>query len=120
MTQAPPSLSFRGGAFASALPMLFFIVWAIVICLSGAPDVKGLILGLIDAGLTPLPLFEGDYTPRLEFLAELPPGKVAAHFDRVDRWFRSGLCKETRRAHTCTSTSCTSESVCCRGRSNTP
>lgn len=27
--------------------MLFFIVWAIVICLNGAPDVKGLILGLI-------------------------------------------------------------------------
>jgi uroporphyrinogen-III decarboxylase len=49
------------------------------------PTFEGLILGLIDAGLTPLPLFEGDYTPRLEFLAELPPGKVAAHFDRVDR-----------------------------------
>ncbi len=27
--------------------MLFFIVWAIVICLNGAPDVRGLILGLI-------------------------------------------------------------------------
>ncbi len=47
MTKEPYSLSFRGGAFASAVPMLFFIVWAIVICLSGAPDVKGLILGLI-------------------------------------------------------------------------
>ena len=49
------------------------------------PTFEGLILGLIDAGLTPLPLFEGDYAPRLQFLAELPPGKVAAHFDRVDR-----------------------------------
>jgi len=47
MTKDPNSLSFRGGAFTSAVPMLFFIVWAIVICLSGAPDVKGLILGLI-------------------------------------------------------------------------
>ncbi len=27
--------------------MVFFIIWAIVICLSGAPDVRGLILGLI-------------------------------------------------------------------------
>ena len=32
-----------------------------------------------------LPLFEGDYTPRLKYLATLPPGRVAAHFDRIDR-----------------------------------
>jgi len=37
------------------------------------------------AELTPIPLFEGDYTPRLEYLTELPPGKVAGHFDHVDR-----------------------------------
>ncbi len=49
------------------------------------PSFKALVLGLIDAGLTPVPLFEGDYTPRLEYLQELPPGKVAAHFDQVDR-----------------------------------
>jgi len=41
------SVYFRGGAFVSALPMVFFIIWAIFICLSGAPDVTGLILGLI-------------------------------------------------------------------------
>ena len=46
---------------------------------------KALILGLLDAGLTPVPLFEGNYTPRLEFLKELPKGKVAGHFDAVDR-----------------------------------
>ena len=33
----------------------------------------------------PMPLFEGDYTPRLKYLATLPPGKVAAHFDKIDR-----------------------------------
>jgi uroporphyrinogen-III decarboxylase len=49
------------------------------------PSFKALLLGLLDEGLTPCPLFEGDYTPRLEFLAELPPGKIAAHFDRIDR-----------------------------------
>lgn len=49
------------------------------------PCFKALVLGLIDAGLTPIPLFEGDYTPRLEYLAELPPGKVVGHFDHVDR-----------------------------------
>ena len=49
------------------------------------PTFKALVLALIDAGLIPMPLFEGDYTPRLKYLAELPPGKIAAHFDKVDR-----------------------------------
>ncbi len=49
------------------------------------PCFKALILGLLDAGLTPIPLFEGDYTPRLEYLTELPAGKVVGHFDHVDR-----------------------------------
>ena len=49
------------------------------------PCFKELLLGLIEAGLTPIPLFEGDYTPRLEFLQKLPPGKIVGHFDLVDR-----------------------------------
>ncbi len=48
------------------------------------PGLKKLLLDLIDAGLTPMPFFEGDYTPRLEFLAELPKGKVLGHFHEVD------------------------------------
>ena len=49
------------------------------------PSFKALLLGLVDAGLTPIALFEGDYTSRLEYLQELPPGKIVGHFDRVDR-----------------------------------
>jgi uroporphyrinogen-III decarboxylase len=49
------------------------------------PSYKALLLGLVEAGLTPIPLFEGDYTPRLEFLKELPPGKIVGHFDKIDR-----------------------------------
>ena len=49
------------------------------------PSLKALFLGVIDAGLTPIPLFEGNYTSRLELLKELPPGKVVGHFDKVDR-----------------------------------
>jgi hypothetical protein len=49
------------------------------------PSLKELLVGLIDAGLTPMPFFEGDYTSRLSFLAELPPGKIIGHFDRIDR-----------------------------------
>ncbi|NLE75822.1 MAG: hypothetical protein GX605_03595 [Chloroflexi bacterium] len=48
------------------------------------PHLRGMLLDLVAAGLTPLPFFEGDYTARLPFLAELPPGKVLGHFDQVD------------------------------------
>ncbi len=49
------------------------------------PSFKGLVLAIIEAGGIPCPLFEGDYTPRLKYLAELPAGKIASHFDKVDR-----------------------------------
>ena len=49
------------------------------------PCLKNLIMAIIEKGLTPVPFFEGDYTPRLERLAEFPPGKVLGHFDRMDR-----------------------------------
>jgi hypothetical protein len=49
------------------------------------PTFKELIEALVAAGLTPMPLFEGGYDSRLKYLAQLPPGKVAAHFDHIDR-----------------------------------
>jgi uroporphyrinogen-III decarboxylase len=48
------------------------------------PGLKQLMLALIDQGMLPMPFLEGDYTPRLPYLAELPPGKVLGHFDIVD------------------------------------
>ena len=48
------------------------------------PSLKHIFLALIDAGLTPMPFFEGDYTDRLEFLAELPEGKILGHFQNMD------------------------------------
>jgi hypothetical protein len=48
------------------------------------PTLRGLISGLVDKGLTPLVFFEGDYTSRLEYLLEVPKGKVFAHFDTTD------------------------------------
>ena len=55
------------------------------------PSLKALLLGLIDAGLTPMPFFEGDYTSRLPFLAELPAGKD-------HRSFRPHRSQERRRS----------------------
>jgi hypothetical protein len=48
------------------------------------PGLKRLLLALIDAGLTPCPFFEGDYTQRLAYLSELPKGKILGIFDKTD------------------------------------
>ncbi len=48
------------------------------------PSLKKMIMAFIDADLIPFPFWEGSYTGRLEFLQELPPGKVLSHFDVID------------------------------------
>jgi hypothetical protein len=49
-------------------------------------SLKRLLLGLINEGLTPYVFFEGDYTSRLAYLAELPRGKVLGLFDSTDMY----------------------------------
>jgi hypothetical protein len=49
------------------------------------PSIRQVVLALVEAGLTPVLHVQGDYTPRLPFLAELPRGKVPIHYDRIDR-----------------------------------
>ena len=48
------------------------------------PTLKGLVVALVDRGYFPCIAFEGDYTSRLEYLLELPKGKVLAHLDTTD------------------------------------
>jgi len=48
------------------------------------PTLKKVILGLINEGLMPCPFFEGDYKSRLEYLLELPKGKIMGWFDTSD------------------------------------
>ena len=48
------------------------------------PTLKRLMLGLIDQGLIPYPFFEGDYTSRLEIIADVPKGKACYAFERTD------------------------------------
>ena len=45
---------------------------------------RGVILEIIDAGKTPYVYTEGKYNSRLDFLTEVPPGKVIYHFEDVD------------------------------------
>jgi len=49
------------------------------------PQLERYFNALIAAGLTPMPFIEGDYTPWIPYLAELPKGKVMGHFDIMDR-----------------------------------
>ena len=46
-----PTLKFYGGRLGAAVPLLFFVVWAISISVAGAPSEYGLILGMV-GGLT--------------------------------------------------------------------
>ncbi len=54
---------------------------------------------LVDAGYTPEIFFEGDYTKRLEYLRQLPKGKVIARMDRTDM----AKAKEVLGGHVCLS-----------------
>ena len=49
------------------------------------PSIRTVTLAMVEAGLTPILHVQGEYTPRLPFLAELPRGKVPIHYDRIDR-----------------------------------
>ena len=48
------------------------------------PTLRDLVVELVRRGFTPLVMTEGDYTSRLEYLLELPKGKVFVHFDATD------------------------------------
>lgn len=47
-------------------------------------QLKEVILSYVEAGLTPCVFWEGAWDSRLEYLAELPAGKVGGVFDRTD------------------------------------
>jgi uroporphyrinogen-III decarboxylase len=48
------------------------------------PTLKLLIEALVYQGLTPIAFFEGSYTTRLDYLLELPKGKIIGQFDSTD------------------------------------
>ena len=50
------------------------------------PGLKAGILAIIEKGFTPFIFWEGDYTSRLKYLRELPPGKVIHRLDRTSAY----------------------------------
>jgi uroporphyrinogen-III decarboxylase len=61
------------------------------------PGLKKTILAAIDMGYTPMPFFEGHFGDRLEYLLELPKGKVLCHFEHTDM----ALAKKVLGGHLC-------------------
>jgi len=41
------TLRFHGGRLGAAVPLVFFVIWAISISVAGAPDENGLVLGMV-------------------------------------------------------------------------
>ncbi len=48
------------------------------------PQLRRVLISVIDAGLVPLVLWEGDVTSRLETIADIPRGKAIYWFERTD------------------------------------
>ena len=48
------------------------------------PPFRKVLLDIIDAGLVPVPLWEGDCGSRLETIADIPKGKAVYWFERTD------------------------------------
>jgi len=48
------------------------------------PTFRKMMIGLIDAGLIPMPLWEADCTKRLEIIRDIPAGKCIYWFERTD------------------------------------
>ena len=48
------------------------------------PTFRKLLMGLIEAGLIPMPMWEADCTSRLETIADIPRGKAIYWFERTD------------------------------------
>ena len=61
------------------------------------PSFRKLMLRLIDEGLVPCPFFEGDYTSRLEIIADIPKGKACYAFESTDIF----KAKEVLGGHVC-------------------
>jgi hypothetical protein len=61
------------------------------------PHLRKLIMAVIDAGMTPIVLTEGNYNTRLEQLCDIPSGKVIYSFEKVDM----ARAKKVLRGHAC-------------------
>ena len=87
MTQ--PALRFHLGKAASAVPLVFFIIWAIVICVAGAPSENGLILGAVIGLTLGMFLCKDKWSEYAETVFAGMANKIAAV--TIVAWFWAGM-----------------------------
>lgn len=82
-------LTFHGGKFASAVPLVFFIGWAISICVAGAPSENGLILGAVIGITLGMFLCRDSWSNYAEQVFAGMANKIAAV--TIVAWFWAGM-----------------------------
>ena len=90
-------IEFYGGRLASALPITFFIVWAIV--QSGVlriGDVSGLVVGMLVALIAGMVFVRGDWKPYADTIFDGMTRRVAA--TAIVAWLWAGMFAETLQA----------------------
>lgn len=59
------------------------------------PTLRELMIALINHGLTPFPLWEGDCASRLEIIKDIPPGKACYAFEATDLFRAKEILRDT-------------------------
>ena len=86
----PQAIRFRGGKAVSAVPILFFIAWAIVQSgLLGIGDTAGLIVGMLVGLVLGMLLVKGDWAAYAEAVVEGMAQKVAV--TAIVAWLWAGM-----------------------------
>jgi Na+/H+ antiporter NhaC len=89
-----PELRFRGGRIASAIPIAFFIVWAIVQSgLLGIGDTTGLVVGMLVGLIVGMFFVKGDWKAYADVVFDGMTERVAA--TAIVAWLWAGMFAET-------------------------
>ena len=95
--QSAPSLAFRGGRAVSAVPILFFILWAIVqSAVFRISDTRGLIVGTLLGLILGMPLVRGSWKPYADAVFEGMTQKVTV--TAIVAWLWAGMFADTLQA----------------------
>ncbi|SFG13437.1 Na+/H+ antiporter NhaC [Halopelagius inordinatus] len=93
-TDGTPDLRFRGGRLASAVPIAFFVAWAIVQSgILGIGDTTGLIVGMLLGLILGMFLVVGDWKAYADVLFDGMTQRVAA--TAIVAWLWAGMFAET-------------------------
>ncbi|WP_142856942.1 Na+/H+ antiporter NhaC family protein [Salinigranum halophilum] len=93
-TEAETRLTFRGGPAASAVPVAFFVVWAVVQSgLLGIGDTTGLVVGMLVGLIAGLLLVRGDWKQYADVVFEGMTKRVAA--TAIVAWLWAGMFANT-------------------------